>query len=280
MYLPRSRRRSQRSQLQGDVVLDGNNPLTEGLLLALYMRGEDAWVAPRDYVTGRMGVTTPITTWTDTRGVSPRFDGTGGCASFAIDLSAYKQITLSFLMYWDANVANNDLAFEYGSNFSFDDGFVVDPNWTGGSTPSFLAAVGSSQSNPIERSAGQWFACPTAAMWHYYQILFDRDNTTIGVSGSPGGVIIDNIAQPPNSTNFAFNVSYFGNNTLHIMSRNANTWFGAGKLQCVTIHGGHLTAEQLWEQSRDPYQIVKPVDRAPYIITPRPPTQPVIWMSP
>jgi hypothetical protein len=150
----------------------------------------------------------------------------------AIDLSGQTAITVAFWMYWDAFANDDDLAMELTANQNTNPGsFIVDPN---NSLASGTFSVG------IANGAGSYwadrFTRPSATAWHHY--LFEMNRAT------PANLAwVDNIAQTLTAQNRdAASYGAFANALLNLMSRNAASLFGAGRLAEVAIYSGALSA--------------------------------------
>ncbi len=275
MFLPRNRRRGHNAQLQGTVFLDRDNPLTDKLLLASYMRGEDAYhEPPLNYVTGKRGsIGDSVSLSFSDKGVSAFFDGTPQSkATVPVDLGTNRIITVSYLSYADSYVTNmNALAF--GGDVFTNNGFLIIPNWSSFGSLYFFAGVGS----PGTKYAGAWGTRQALGVWNYYQFIFNRDDTVFGTDGCyENGVAVLN-----NSTNLSYAASDFGVGDLSIMSyNNGATQRMPGKIQCLTIHAGALTGLERTSMLLNPWQLVKPVERPMHPVRPAVPPQPMLWQSP
>ncbi len=269
MFVPRNRRRGNNAQVQGMARLDLDNPLQRNLLLASYFSGEDAYLPPYNYVNGTVGSSVLVGTDTSAKGVSPSFNGTTSKAQIAVDLGTNRKITLALWLYWDSYSSNGDVALSYGVSWSENNGFLFQPNVSNGS---MFVGVGS----PSVHYAGAFGTPPSSGVWRYYQVYFNRDDTAFGTDG----VWEDGVSVMNNSTNFSFAASDFGPGPLQIMALDGSSAFGAGKIQCLTIHAGHLADDLRVSQQLNPWQLVKPVERPPHPASPVIPRQPMIWMSP
>ena len=129
-------------------------------------------------------------------------------------------------MYWDAYATNDDLAFEYTNNSNNKNGFIVNPNTSGGAGVEFTMS-GTSSKYWVFR-----FTDPSAAVWHHYLLRMDR---TVPVSQ----VWVDGVEQSYLSglRNLSAGTS-FDNSTLYFMSRGAASLFGAGRLADVRLYDG------------------------------------------
>lgn len=179
--------------------------------------------------------------------------GSGGnaCASVPIDLSSYTKAAVSFWMYWNAYVNDDDLALEYGANFVTNSGFFIDPNSGAPASGAFQAGVGSVGA----ANSGQ-FTRPSAAAWHHYAFNFDR---TTGTAQSTA-VWVDGVSQSVSAVGTLGNVAdNFGNNNLYIFSRAGTSLFGAGKMTNLVIRGGYLMSElEVQAEYQNAWRIYEP----------------------
>jgi hypothetical protein len=162
--------------------------------------------------------------------VARLFNGTSDAASVALDLSTSPIITVSFRMYWNAFASDDDLAAEYTVDYNGRNGFLIDPN----SGAVFVAGMSS--------PGGFWvdqFARPSAAAWHLYTFVFDRTTPA-------NKVWVDGISQSLTVTSHStFGGGNFDNATLFLMSRNAASLFGAGRMAEIAIWDVELSAGNL-----------------------------------
>ncbi len=160
------------------------------------------------------------------------FDGSSDSATAELDLSDTQKLTVEFWLSWDAFASNDDLALEYTSNFNSNDGgFLVDPN--SDISSKFAVSLGRNSSRNVAL-----FPRPSAAVWHHYALVLDTtaagaDQILVYVDGAP--VTVDKFANGTGAGAFA-------DSTLHFMSRNAASLFGAGGMDELAIYGQALSA--------------------------------------
>jgi hypothetical protein len=254
------RRRTQQPQFQGAV--DYSSSLSWGLVYSAYNFGAEAGLAPMNAVAGNYGTvsgTTPIGSAPllfNGTAVSTKFNGTSDFAKHAIDLSPYRQITVSYWAYWDAFANNDHLALEYTPTWNSNSGFIIDPNESG--SGQFIAGV----SNGGSASLGSKSCTrPAAATWIHYSIQFDRN-----MAGAAAVVLIafNAVAQSLTSSGNTFTASNFANSTLNLMSRNGTTLFAGGRLLNVNIHNRLLTLDETARLAWiEPWGLFKPARRRP-----------------
>ena len=112
-----------------------------------------------------LGVAGPLTLDSNT---AVSFDGSNDDADAALNLSANSTLTLEFWLKWTSFSNNDDLAFEFTSNFNnTNGGFLVNPN-SSTSSSRFEVALGR---NSSRNSA--YFTRPSANVWHHYAIVMN-----------------------------------------------------------------------------------------------------------
>ncbi len=157
------RRQVWTQQPQGHVEIDRTNQLAKTITHCIPMGGVN-----RDVVTGNtLTLFSGASTQIDSRGKSLKGSGSAAVASIPLDLSPYRNLTISFWMRWDTFANNDALAMEHGENFVGNSGFLIDPNSAGGQ---FEVGVGSPEGKANDWSAPR----PTALAWHHYYITLDR----------------------------------------------------------------------------------------------------------
>jgi hypothetical protein len=218
---------------------------TPGLLR--YWRMRQSAGTPSVEEKGRTGLTLvatpPVRQGTPVEdGSGLKFNGTSQAASIAIDLSGTPQISLSFLMWWDAFANNDKLMAEYTADYNAANGIIIDPNSNGGGGAGTFTFGTSLVPGPF-----YWlntFTRPSANVWHHYVLTMDRTNKlntayVDGVSAAGYG----------NGTQNGGAYGNFANSTLYLMSRNATALFGAGRLSELALFSRILTANQAREHS-------------------------------
>lgn len=170
------------------------------------------------------------------RTVDPRLgytittNGTSQALQTALNVSAYTKLVLSFWLYWD----NFDGAFDMALELTADGlantgGFTVSPAWPG---TDYVIGWRSTDQNT------HGFPRPSAQAWHHHMISLD-----LTVAGGSRGVYlwIDSVAQTPNT---AFSTTAgsgtFANSNLNIMSRDAASLFGPGRMADLRIYDGTI----------------------------------------
>lgn len=149
-----------------------------------------------------------------------------------VNLSSTKVISLSFWLYWDAFSNDDKLAFESSSNYNSNTGtFIVDVN---SSSPNNTFTFSVHDSGYLACS----FAWPSATAWHHYLLILD--NTTGGAGTC--SAYVDGISAAPSVAVNTASGSDFGDFTLNVMSRNASSLFGAGRISDIAIWKSALTS--------------------------------------
>ncbi len=149
---------------------------------------------------------------------------------------ANSTLTIEFWLKWNSFSNNDDLAFEFTSNFNNSNGgFLINPN-SSTSSSRFEVALGR---NGSRNSA--YFTRPSANAWHHYAIVMNTaaaaaQQILVYVDGAPVSIVKG--ASGTGAGNFA-------NSTLNFMSRNGSSLFGAGTLDEVAIYNQALTATQI-----------------------------------
>ncbi len=179
------------------------------------------------------GAAGPLTLDPDT---ALSFDGSNDDAGVSLNLSSSSTLTIEFWLKWNSYGNNDDLAFEFTSNFNNSNGgFLVNPN-SSTSSSRFEVALGRNASRN-----NAYFTRPSANVWHHYAIVL---NTTaaaaqqilVYVDGTPVSIV---------KGSSGTGAGNFANSTLNFMSRNGSSLFGAGTLDEVAIYGQALTATQV-----------------------------------
>ena len=229
-------------QPQGPLEIDWSHPFNKSITHCIPLNG-----CPIDVVTKKKLTLTNGVFRADSKGFSLRGNGTQSCASIPLNLSAYKNLTVSFWLYWAAFASDDDFAFELTPDTNANDGGIaVDPNsGTSFQVYTRITSTASGQAINITR--------PTAGEWHHYQISLNR---TISSGAS---VFIDGL---PASFTYFLNLSgtsSFANSTLYLFSRNNASLFGSGRLQNLVFRGGFQGDGALAEHEyRNPWSLYKP----------------------
>ena len=164
------------------------------------------------------------------------FDGSNDYVSAPVNLSGTNIASLSFWMKWNAYANDDDLAFEYTTNFTGVNAFIIDPN---DSTPSRFSIIMSATGGYYN---GGYITRPSAGVWHHYGVILNR------TTGTANGVTIyvDGVAQSMTQTYSSdFSSSNFDNSSLYFMSRGGSSLFGAGSLDDVRIYNRALSATEI-----------------------------------
>lgn len=159
------------------------------------------------------------------------FNGTSDRGAVALDLSFTNRVAVSFWLWWNAFANDEDQAMEYGADVVPDNGFVIRPNHSSGL---FRYAQGLSTGSLANT---RHITRPAAATWHHYLMVMRRD---IGVGADQTLMYVNGTATPGTLASGSVMTGNFGNNTLHIMCRNATTFFGAGRMSDLAIWAGNL----------------------------------------
>jgi hypothetical protein len=180
-----------------------------------------------------LGVAGPLTLDPNT---ALSFDGSNDAATASLNLSSNSTLTVEFWLKWNSYSNNDDLAFEFTSNFNNSNGgFLINPN-SSTSGGRFEVALGR---NSTRNNA--YFTRPSAGVWHHYAIVLNSaaaaaQQILVYVDGAP--VAISKGSSGTGAGNFA-------NSTLDFMSRNGSSLFGAGTLDEVAIYKQALSATQV-----------------------------------
>ncbi len=183
--------------------------------------------------TPTLGVTGPLSVESNT---AASFNGTNERAAAALNLSATQVLTVEFWMRWTSYTNNDDLAFEFTSNFNnTNGGFLVNPNSsTSGSR--FEVALGRNGSRN-----NAYFTRPSANVWHHYAVVMN----TAASAAQQILVYVDGQSLSISKGSSGTGAGNFANSTLNFMSRNGTTLFGAGSLDEVAIYSQALSAAQV-----------------------------------
>jgi PKD repeat protein len=180
-----------------------------------------------------LGVTGPLTLDPNT---AVSFDGSNDDADVGLNLSSTSTLTVEFWMRWNSFTNNDDLAFEFTSNFNNSNGgFLINPN-SSTSSSRFEVALGR---NASRNSA--YFTRPSANVWHHYAIVMNTaaaaaQQILVYVDGAPVSIV---------KGSSGTGAGNFASSTLNFMSRNGNSLFGAGSLDEVAIYNRALSAAQI-----------------------------------
>ena len=167
-----------------------------------------------------------------------QFNGTSDAlqSASAIPAASGPQWSLSFDMYWDAFANDDKLAFETSANHNTVLGaWIVDPNASDGSTPSEFE-----WDIQTTNSRGNYWYCgmarPSAAAWHHYVLTLD----TTGGASVTCTAYVDGVSQTIShsgrqGTGGAITPS---SQVLNVMSRNASSLFGAGRMSSIAYYSG------------------------------------------
>ncbi len=164
------------------------------------------------------------------------FDGSNDNAAVSLNLSGTSRLTIEFWMKWTTFANNDDLAFEFTSNNTNNNGaFAINPNSTTSSSRFEVALGRNGSRNNV------FFARPSAGAWHHYAFVL---NTTATASQQilP---YVDGQAVSFVKGSSGTGAGNFANSTLNFMSRNGSSLFGAGVLDEVAIYNQALTAAQI-----------------------------------
>ncbi len=148
-----------------------------------------------------------------------------------VDLTSTTQISISFWLYWNTFANDDSLAFESSSNYNSNAGaFIIDPNDSSGFFQFSVYQPG-------------YFGChitrPSAAAWHHYLLTLDITTVNAGTCTA----YVDGVnATPTIDINAGAGTLTFGNYTLNMMSRNAASLFGAGRMSDIAIWKSILTS--------------------------------------
>jgi YD repeat-containing protein len=164
------------------------------------------------------------------------FDGLNDDAAATLNLSSNSSLTIEFWLQWNSYTNNDDLAFEFTSNFNnTNGGFLVNPNSsTSGSRFEVALGRGASRNNA-------YFTRPSAAVWHHYALVL---NTT-AAAAQQILVYVDGQAVAIVKGASGVGAGAFANSTLNFMSRNGSSLFGSGALDEIAIYGQALSAAQI-----------------------------------
>jgi len=165
------------------------------------------------------------------------FNGTSDNLQSAatVDLSSTKIISLSVWIYWDSFANDDDLAMEFSANYNSNTGsFILDPNDGGGTFAANIQTVGGGTGTAMLCT----FTRPSGAAWHHYLFVWD-----LTLVAGTCNVYVDGTSASPTVTNGPNEVAtFFGNFTLNVMSRNAASLFGDGRISDITIWKSALSS--------------------------------------
>jgi hypothetical protein len=156
----------------------------------------------------------------------------------AIDLSFTSILTVSFWLWWNAFLTDDQLAIELTTNNnSFNTGFNVDPN-DSGARGLGCALLDSSGYNAA------FITPPSAQSWHHYAITFDKASASVSVNAITG-MYVDGVAQT--LTNQLKNpcANKFANDNLYFMNRGGASLFANGRIAHVALWNVQLLANEL-----------------------------------
>lgn len=162
------------------------------------------------------------------------FNGTSDNLQSAatVDLTSTKIVSVAFWLWWDSFADDDDLVMEFGPSQAVAGHFYMDPN---SSATIFQVHVSADSADSLQCS----FTRPSAAAWHHYLFVFDM--TGPGVSTC--AIYVDgSTASPTTNNNTGLLGTGFDNATLNVMSRNATTLFGAGRISDIAIWKSALSA--------------------------------------
>jgi hypothetical protein len=161
------------------------------------------------------------------------FNGSSSFSSVALSLSSWNQLSVSAWVDWTAFSNNDDLALEYSTNYSSNNGAI---NWNPNSSSPHVGkwdfiwhtSGGTAIAGVVRPAAGQW-----------HHVLMLIDGTMSGNSSIPA-IYIDGGAQSI-SYGFAGAVPQsLGNFTLYLMSRAGTARFGQGGMAQLSLFAGTL----------------------------------------
>jgi hypothetical protein len=165
------------------------------------------------------------------------FDGVNDALSAAVDLSSTDKATIAFWLWKDSFANDDDLAFEYTPTFNNNNGFLVDPNSSGGSFELDISTV------PGPLYNGGTFTRPSTGAWHHYVIGFDRTTgSSLGVT-----LYVDGVSTSVTQNLSATMTGNYANSSLYFMSRAASSLFSAGRLDEVRLYTRILTVSDALE---------------------------------
>jgi PKD repeat protein len=187
------------------------------------------------------------------------FNGVSSSGAIGLDLSAQGAITVEFWLKWNQYANNDALAMEFTPNYNeHAGGFLVDPN-----APEFGGTFGVGIGTGAARN-DVFFERPSAGVWHHYALVLDPtqsaenqivpyvDGHTVSFQHEASGT----------------GAGAFAASTLYLMSRAANSLFGAGSLDELAVYGGDLSAARIQEHFDDNGADPRPV--ASLQMTPNP----------
>jgi hypothetical protein len=154
-----------------------------------------------------------------------------GYATASKDYSALTVLTFELMLNWTSYGTANKVAVYYGANFAIAHGFAVMPDY---STGAFLTGLGGDF-----RSWQDTFTRPSAAAWHHYVFVYDR-NTPANkayVDGSPMSLTVD--------SHTAYSYGNFGNEAVTLFADGGGGSLGTGKVQHVAAYSGELSSARV-----------------------------------
>ncbi len=154
------------------------------------------------------------------------YNGTSDASSVALTLTTVPILTFSCWVNWTTFGSNDKLIAEYGlPNYTVNNGFTIDPNFSGAGGTVFMLGTG-------KTSSGVWidtFTRPSAGAWHYYTAVLSK-TTPVNLAYRDG------VSQTlTTGTHTASAGGNFDSTTLNFMSRATTSLFGAGSMQELRI---------------------------------------------
>lgn len=228
-------------QPQCEVTLEDGHPLASGMIFSAYNAAPDMRVAPRDYVSGRLGSLTGCTLLptnippSNEPAVAFSCNGTSSDAiQTTIDLNPYRTISLACWLWWNTNGTDNACALRY-TNATTNIGWAIQPNFNASGTGKLGINVWNNNSF-YQVTTTQ----PSAGAWHHIGTTIDLTAATkvdtIYVDGQP-------LAPSTFANAFVGTTSSFtANQPLYIMQNPATPGFSAGRIMNIAIWYGRLGA--------------------------------------
>lgn len=175
------------------------------------------------------------------QGEALSFNGSTQCISSNVNLGSINKVALTFWLKWTAFANNDALAGEYTDNYNNQNGFIMDANSSAAPNGfDFFMSLSSGGYN------GETITRPSAGVWHFYAINFDRTTgtavgTTVWVDGK------QQTAAATLNSNMGGNNFTNGDNVLNLMSRNCGSpvLFGAGSMDDVRLYNTLITQSQV-----------------------------------
>jgi hypothetical protein len=232
----------------GDI--DRGDPLFDGLIYATYMTANDARRPPYNYaanpIGNALGSMTSANFGAFAQTIAPNFNGSTEYASQAIDLSPYKQITVSLRFWIDPSATGTQLLLEYTPNYN-------SPN------SGFL----------IYQQVGSYFDCALSQAGVFYEFQCAEPNGlgrqhTVSAPmdrnsvAAPVSVYLDGVASARTGGGASSIGGSFDNSSLYYAARGGSSVFSKVRIANVLIHKRLLSQGECQRLHLAPWDVMQP----------------------